>query len=872
MRQPAAIHRRSAYRAPAYLVPRVELTFELDEHATRIEAQLDFERDPAADRQATFDLDGVELADSRFELDGAPLTVELPEGGSGRISLKDLPERGVLTVRTRIDPAANTALEGLYLTGGTFCTQCEAEGFRRITWFPDRPDVLSRYTVTIRAERERYPVLLANGNPVAVRDLGEGRHEVVWEDPFPKPCYLFALVAGRLEALRDEFITASGRRVLLEIYSSAANLERCHWAMDCLKAAMRWDEVHYGREYDLDRFMIYVADDFNFGAMENKGLNIFNSRYLLADPQIATDADYQTIDRIVAHEYFHNWSGNRVTCRDWFQLSLKEGFTVYREQQYAAHRGSPGVLRIEEAALIQKQQFPQAEGPMAHPVRPEAYEAIDNFYTVTVYEKGAELIRMMHRMLGDEAYRRGCDLYFARHDGQAATCEDFLAAMAEASGRDLSGFARWYSQAGTPCLQVEERFEAASHSWVWHIRQEVPATAAATPTEPMTIPLAWALFDQEGQCLAESILLLEEPEQTLRWQGTAARPILSLLRGFSAPVRLDHELAVDDLLHLARHETDGYARWRAIRRLLELAFDEAGHADAAGEAMQALIRAWQGMLTDRASDPALIAHLLALPSESEFADRLRLIDPAGVTQQHGVLQAALHDALRPLMRERYLELRQELFGRPYRLDPGDIARRALSSTLLTWLNTQPEAEALECAVRLYETADNLSDRWAALKALTPHDTPTRRALWADFRERHAAGEPLLMNRWFSLWAQAPDTEAARLATLQDDPAYDPRNPNVVRALLATFAQQNWAGFHRADGSSYRYLAEQILAYDRSNPMLAARLCEAFARWPRFATAARQAQREALQVIAAEPRLSAHVAEWVSKTLQAGSAA
>jgi aminopeptidase N len=877
VRHPPPAKLRADYRVPDHRIERIELDFDLDPRRTKVTARLHFQRRPGAPTAAPLVLEGEDHLSSHFALDDVPLPVALPEERGAPLALHGLPEAGVLTVETVIDPEANSTLSGLYLTGGTFCTQCEAEGFRRITWFPDRPDVLARYTVTIRADAANCPVLLSNGNLVATRTLPDGRHEAVWDDPFPKPCYLFALVAGRLDRLTDTFLTRSGRTVSLELYSDTGRLDRFHWAMACLKAAMRWDEETYGREYDLDRFMIYAAADFNAGAMENKGLNIFNSRFLLADAEIATDDDCQWVDAIVAHEYFHNWSGNRVTCRDWFQLSLKEGFTVYREQQYVAARGSPAVARIDEAAFIVASQFPQAEGPLAHPVRPESYEDIDNFYTVTVYEKGAEVLRMLHRLIGDSAWRRGTDLYFERHDGQAATCDDFLAAIAEASGRDLTQFARWYSQAGTPRVTVTEAFEAKRHTYALTLRQTVPATAAATGTEPMVIPVAVALALPDGTLAHERQLVLTRESETFTFEGLAERPVPSLLRGFSAPVAIEASLSAADLEHLARHEVDGYARWRAVRSLAKQSFQAllataSPIASAEGlteGALAALIRVFRSAIEDMAADPALLARLLRLPSPAELADTIEHADPIAVADAHDRLADALATATRAQLIARFEALRTGLAGRPYVMDRESAGQRALAAALLMLLNTAPDLHAVALAETLYFEADNLTDRMAALSALVRHDTPARSRSMAAFlaRATDGAGEPLLLNRWYELWAKARDTSAERVASLEARADFDRRNPNRVRSLLQVFANQNWRGFHAADGSGYDLLAARIVAYDRTNPSLAARLTEAFSRWARMAAPAAARQRQALERMASAS-LSGQVDECVRKLLAA----
>ncbi|MCX8099058.1 MAG: aminopeptidase N [Casimicrobiaceae bacterium] len=869
MQRSVKLRYRSDYEPPCFFVPRIELDFELELNRTQVTARLHFERSPSAPADAPLELNGEGHLETAFELNGQPLPVALPEAGEPLL-LHGLPARGVLGIQTVVDPSANTALLGLYAIGEVLCTQCEAEGFRRITWFPDRPDVLSRYRVRLCADRERFPVLLSNGNLISAKALPGGRHECLWEDPYPKPCYLFALVAGRLECLQDEFVTSSGRPVRLELYSDGGDLERLRWALSCLKSAMRWDEQHYGREYDLDRFMIFAASEFNAGAMENKGLNIFNRRYLLADPEIATDEDYQAIDAVVAHEYFHNWSGNRVTCRDWFQLSLKEGLTVYREQQYMAGRTSAAVARIDQAAILIHRQFPQAAGPMAHPVRPERYEAIENFYTVTVYEKGAEVLRMLHRLVGDEAWRRGCDLYFSRHDGQAVTCDDFLAAIAEASGRDLRAFARWYSQAGTPRLSVTEAHDPTTGRFSLLIVQQVPATQAQTDTQPMVIPLSLALLDRTHGLRETHELVLEQEQTRLVFEGWRERPVVSLLRGFSAPVEIEEEFDASTCERLALDEEDSFARWAAVRRLYAAAFSSELHAQPGRPVFEgaraALRRVLERLLAEEHEDPALLARLLALPSVAELVDRLDRYDPQrAAAARHRLVRALCADTA-TLAEARYEALCEQLAGRAYAPTAQDAGLRALSAALLHWLSAAAPERAVEHAARRYREANNLTDRLSALVVLNEHPGTERDRAMADFARRGEA-EPLLLDRWYALWARARDTTAQRIESLEQRPDFDTRNPNRVRALLQVFAEQNWEGFHRTDGSGYALLAERVLAYDRRNPTLAARLVEAFEHVHRHVGPAHALERLQIERMAACPERSAQLNEWLGHLLK-----
>lgn len=859
--------RREQYSPPAYLVDRIHLEFDLATRAARVRSTLELRRNEGVAADAVLVLLGEKQQLISVSLNGSALGAADYEVSATSLTLRNIPAQCTLTIESEIDPEGNLALEGLYLTNGTFCTQCEAEGFRRITYFPDRPDVLSEYTVTIRADRTTYPVLLSNGNLVSTRNLDENRHEAVWHDPHKKPSYLFALVAGKIDKITDRFVTRSGRDVLLEIYSTTANLPRCHWAMACLKASMKWDEDAYGREYDLNRFMIYAADDFNMGAMENKGLNIFNSRFLLADKDTATDHDFETVDTIIAHEYFHNWSGNRVTCRDWFQLSLKEGFTVFRDQQYSADRGSPSVIRIAETAFMQAHQFPQDAGPMAHPIRPDQYEAIDNFYTVTVYEKGAEVIRMLHTLLGAAAYRKGCDLYFDRHDGTAATCDDFVAAMEAASGKELSQFRRWYAQAGTPVVTVAARFDAEARRYSLTLSQATPATPNQAVKLPMTIPVSVALVCGGAAPTYERVLTLTDASHTFVFEDVASEPTPSLLRGFSAPVRIVFDYRIEQLVTLACHDTDGVVRWQAMRDLFFRAFSETSSR----EASDALSHTVAALVADRESDPSLIAQLLTFASEDEIAERLDLIDAGEVAKRRDAIVRAVVSANHAALLSRFDVDRAALAGRAYSMAARDAAHRSLAATTLCLSNGMPSASSIARAKELFDRADNLTDVEAALRALRDVTCPERESMYNAFHDRWI-DEPGMLNRWFTLQATARIGSAgdalACVKRLIDHPRFDSKNPNRVRAVVQQFAINHWNGFHAESGAGYEFIADQIVAFDTSNPSLAARFCNAFSRWNRFEPRARSQQEAALKRIHAVKNLSPNVGEWVEKTLAA----
>ena len=863
--------RRGDYRAPGFLIDRVELLFDLEPTLARVESTLTLRRNPvsgAADRLVLFG-DGLTL--ESIALNHRLLSADSYVRAADRITLAaDVltreGESALLTITTSFNPAANLALEGLYVTNGTFCTQCEAEGFRRITYFPDRPDVLSEYFVTVRADKASCPVLLSNGNRIGERDLDHGRHEAVWHDPHKKPSYLFALVAGKIDRLQDHFVTASGRNVLLEIYSTTANLPRCTWAMDCLKAAMRWDEQSYGREYDLDRFMIYAADDFNMGAMENKGLNIFNSRFLLADKDTATDADFQLVDAIVAHEYFHNWSGNRVTCRDWFQLSLKEGFTVFREQQYTASRGSPAVVRIEEAAFMQSRQFAQDAGPMAHPIRPDEYEAIDNFYTVTVYEKGAEVIRMLYTLLGAETYRKGTDLYFSRHDGTAATCDDFVAAMETASGRDLSQFRHWYSQAGTPQVKVTDSFDVANARYTLSFEQTVPPTPGQPKKLPMVIPVAVALVHESGEVTHEKVLKITESVQQFEFANVPERPIPSLLRGFSAPAQIAFEYTDAELAALVARDNDGVVRWQALRSLFFRAFDLAKTgADVPPHFDQAI----ETLLEDFSTDPALIAHMLTPPSHNELADREAVIDPVALAHARERVMTHVATTHCAALLERYGHERAALRDQPYALDVKAVGHRALANALLLLVNATDNVDAQQFCLTQWQSADNLTDVMGAMTALRDQQCPARDTIHGSFHDQWQ-DDLSMLNRWFQLESCAyRDNAATHVAGLLAHRKFDGKNPNRVRAVVQCFGDQNWSGFHAVDGTGYSFVADQILRFDMQNPSLAARFCDTLARWHKCSEPARGLQKAQLERLAAHDALSPNVREIVEKTLKAG---
>ncbi|TRO83200.1 aminopeptidase N [Trichloromonas acetexigens] len=868
------------YVPPTYLVDTVDLHFDLDDARTLVTAALKLRRNPdAATTDPVLTLFGRDLELLSLRLDGR----ELGEGDyrilGENLSIAGVPDTFSLQIETVIHPRENTSLEGLYTSSGNFCTQCEPEGFRKITWFPDRPDVLARYTVTLVAEYARYPVLLANGNLVEAGKLPDGRHFARWDDPFPKPSYLFALVAGDLVEIADRFTTASGREVALRLYVEARNRAKCEHAMASLKKAMAWDEQVYGLEYDLDIYMIVAVDDFNMGAMENKGLNVFNSKYVLARPETATDADYQGIEGVIGHEYFHNWTGNRVTCRDWFQLSLKEGLTVFRDQQFSADMGSAAVKRIEDVRILRNSQFPEDAGPMAHPVRPASYVEINNFYTATVYNKGAEVIRMYHTLLGPERFRQGLRLYLERHDGQAATTDDFLRAMAEAGGIDLTQFQRWYEQAGTPELQVESAYDAATRTFDLTVRQSCPATPGQPLKEPFHIPLAAGLLGPDGRDLplrlegetapavaGTRVLELRHATETFRFVDLKERPVPSLLRGFSAPVRLRGDWLQADLALRMAHDSDPFNRWEAGQQLAcdLLLRQVTAIGDGREEAFDSsFVAAFRAALNDAESDPALLALALTLPTETYLGEQLEVIDPAAIHQARESLRRHLGEELRDDFFQGYRRCRD---AGPYRPEPAAIGRRSLKNLCLAYLMSREDADSLSLCLEQFEAADNMTDVLAALGCLANSTDPRREKALPRFREQWA-DDPLVLDKWFLLQATSRRPEALdEVRRLMADSAFNIRNPNKVRALIGAFCQGNPARFHAADGEGYRFCADQVLAIDPFNPQVAARLLGALSRWRRYDGARQGLMRKELERILAAEGLSPDCYEIAAKSL------
>ncbi len=864
------------YQPPDFRVETVDLHFDLDPEATRVSNRMQIMRRDNSPANAPLKLHGETLRLTEVVMDGVPLQPDsyaLTETG---LSLPSPPDRFTLEIETLLRPCDNTSLSGLYVSSGNFCTQCEPEGFRRITFFPDRPDVLARYTTTIAAERAKYPVLLSNGNCVADGDLPGGRHFVTWHDPWPKPSYLFALVAGDLARVEDQFTTAGGRDVQLHMYVQAHNLDKCAHAMQSLKKAMRWDEQVYGREYDLDVFMIVAVDDFNMGAMENKGLNLFNSKYVLARPDTATDADYEAIESVIAHEYFHNWSGNRVTCRDWFQLSLKEGFTVFRDQEFTADQGSRGVKRIHDANLMRTHQFREDAGPMAHPVRPDSYVEINNFYTATVYNKGAEVVRMACNLLGAERFRRATDLYFSRHDGHAVTTDDFVRAVEDASGEDLAQFRRWYEQAGTPVLHVTRSWDAREKTLHLKVRQETPATPGQPEKQPLHIPLALGLISRDGVALpvrlagedtgvmGTRVLALREREQTFHFTGFDAPSVPSLLRGFSAPVRVLSDLDEDEQLLLLAHDTDAFNRWDAAQGLAtRLILDYAANPETGKPVPAGYLAAIAKVLDSATDDKAFVASLLSMPSESYLAGCVEVVDPQRLHDARQWLQRGLATGLAMHFREVY-EANHDTG--PYRVEGDAIGRRTLKNVCLRYMIETGAREAVRLCSDQYRNATSMTDSIAALAALANCDTPERDAALADFAARWHA-EPLVMDKWLSVQATSRRPQVLKeVIALMQHPVFSIRNPNRVRALIGSFCQGNAVRFHSASGEGYAFAADQIIALDALNPQIAARLAGALEDYRRYEPVRRELMQAQLERIASTPGLSPNVGEVVGKAL------
>lgn len=876
--QPGAIHLKD-YQEPEYWIDKTDLSFDLHETETRVTARLQFRLNqkrhsdqlPALVLHGNADMkldqvkvDGVELTPEQYRL--TPETLTLP-ASSNRF------ETEIVSV---LAPQDNTSMEGLYQSGGMYCTQCEAEGFRRITWYLDRPDVMSLFTTRITADKTKYPVLLSNGNCIGQSETEDGRHCKVWEDPFRKPAYLFALVAGNLVSVEDTFTTRSGREVTLQIFTEPHNITKCDHAMRSLKKAMRWDEEVYGREYDLDIFMIVAVDDFNMGAMENKGLNIFNSSCVLARADTATDATFQRIESIVAHEYFHNWSGNRVTCRDWFQLSLKEGFTVFRDSGFSADMNSRTVKRIEDVNHLRSAQFAEDAGPMAHPVRPSSFIEIANFYTLTVYEKGAEIVRMIHNLVGKKGFRKGCDLYFERHDGQAVTCEDFIRAMEDANDIKLDQFMRWYTQAGTPLLEVTDDYDADNSRYVLKVTQSCPPTPGQDEKKPFHIPLAIGLLSPAGVNLpvgnkgeTTTVLEIREASQQFVFENMPEQPLPSLLRGFSAPVRLDYKYSHDDLLFLMRHDEDGFNRWDSCQRLatdtiLDLVRNI--QTDKPLSLDPRFIEAWRALLEDETADRAVLAKMLSLPSEQWLSEQMATIDVYAIHEAREFVRARLAKSLNEPLLLIYRELAVE---KPFQPEAADIAERQLKNTCLGYLTELDSPAMLTLAETQFNNATNMTDQMAALSCVVngAHQSAPEKAdvLLSAFHDQWK-DDTNVMDMWLSVQVSGARTGSLkRVKQLMKHPAFDYRNPNKLRSLIGAFCTRNLKRFHDLSGEGYAFLADNIIRLDQQNPQIAARMLTPLTHWRRYDEQRSALMKASLERIQAN-ELSRDVFEVVSKAL------
>lgn len=866
------------YRPSKFLIPETHLSFALDPLRTKVRAELVIETPSGEASAHDLVLDGDELELASLAIDGKPIAETAYSATPDRLVIHDLPtaSRFTLTIETIVAPETNKALSGLYLSSGNYCTQCEAEGFRRITYFLDRPDVLSVYTVRIEADRKAAPLLLSNGNPVESGDLGAGRHFALWHDPHPKPSYLFALVAGDLGSIKDSFTTASGRKVELGIYVEHGKEPRAAYAMDALKRSMVWDEEKFGREYDLDVFNIVAVSDFNMGAMENKGLNIFNDKYVLADEATATDADYAGIEAVIAHEYFHNWTGNRITCRDWFQLCLKEGLTVFRDHEFSADQRSRAVKRIAEVRGLRAQQFPEDQGPLAHPVRPRRYREINNFYTSTVYEKGSEVVRMIRTILGAEDFRRGMNLYFERHDGDAATIEDFIKVFEDASGRDLSQFALWYHQAGTPSVTASLRHDADRQEVTIELEQALAPTPNEARKRLMHIPLVFGLVGEDGKdiplpastdgAIEGDVIHLRKRHQRLTFGGVARRPILSLNRGFSAPITLSLEQTAEDRMFLARHDSDLFARWQAMTVLCTQALTQAYRAILGQDVPvfhRELVSLAGDIAGDEALEPAYRALALTLPSEGDIAREIGTnIDPDAILAARNALSAAISTG----NGDAFASLHERLADTgTFSPDAASAGRRSLRNALLDLIAAGGDVEA---AARQYRTATNMTERMAAMSILAHRHggNAKAQAMVADFEQRFR-DEPLVMDKWFMVQATVPG--AATVGTvraLMQHPAFSLDNPNRVRSLIGTFGAANQTAFHAADGSGYALFSEVVLEVERLNPQVAARIATAFRSWRSLEPVRQDLARATLARIAGTPNLSSDLRDIIERTL------
>ncbi len=870
---------RKDYTPPAYWVDTVEMGFDLDPIAATVSTRIAMRRN-LPDVKADLQLHGEELELLSLRMNGCPLKAQQDYTLSAELlQIHHAPDAVILEITTRIHPGKNTSLMGVYVSNSNFFSQCEAQGFRKITYFPDRPDVMAKFTVMLRADKTKYPVLLSNGNLIEQGDLDDGRHYAKWQDPFNKPSYLFALVAGNLVCQEEHYKLQSGRKVLLQVWVEAGNLDKTSHAMESLKNSIRWDEQRFGLELDLERFMIVAVSDFNMGAMENKGLNIFNTKYVLANPRIATDTDYSNIEAVIGHEYFHNWTGNRVTCRDWFQLSLKEGLTVFRDQEFSADMvgtdSGRAVKRIEDVRGLRRVQFAEDSGPMAHPVRPDSYVEINNFYTATIYEKGAEVVRMYQTLLGRDGFRKGMDLYFSRHDGEAVSCDDFRTAMSDANDRDLSQFERWYSQAGTPRVQVSTHYDSSAHTYDVSLTQSIPVLSHQLTPKSLHIPFAIGLLDEHGHDMPlhldsvkmaqkTCVLELTKAKQTFRFIEVMQQPTPSLLRNFSAPVILEYNYSDNELVHLLSHDSDPFNRWEAgqrlaMQRLLTLVAQVQTGEPPTLDSL--FINALRTTLLDETLSPAFREQVLSLPSESVLAEQCAVIDPHAIHHARQFMRSTLTQRLKAEFTTVY---QANLTPGKYSADAQSAAKRGLKNLCLSYLLEWNDDSTLQLALAQELTANNMTDRQAALIGLVQRDnsTPALQRFYDDFSD-----EALVIDKWFSIQASAHQCDVQAIRKLLQHPAFTPNNPNRARSLIFSFCNANPAQFHALDGSGYTFWAEQVIALNRINPQTAARLARSLDHWKKYRSELKTKMQAALQYLANEKDLSKDVRELVTKALE-----
>ena len=862
---------RKDYQTPDFTVTDIYLDFQLEPEKTVVVATSQYQR--LNKESTTLRLDGHDFQFSSIKLNGKPFSQYQQDSESLTLDLARVEaDQFELEITTILSPAANTSLQGLYQSGEAFCTQCEAEGFRQITYMLDRPDVLARYTTKITADKTKYPFLLSNGNRINSGDLEDGRHWVEWNDPFPKPSYLFALVAGDFDVLKDQFITKSGREVALELYVNRGNLDRADWAMQSLKRAMKWDEERFDLEYDLDIYMIVAVDFFNMGAMENKGLNIFNDKYVLANPQTATDDDYLAIESVIAHEYFHNWTGNRVTCRDWFQLSLKEGLTVFRDQEFSSDTGSRPVNRINNVKFLRTVQFAEDAGPMAHPIRPEKVIEMNNFYTVTVYEKGAEVIRMLHTLLGEEGFQKGMKLYIAENDGKAATCEDFVSAMERANDLDLTQFRRWYSQSGTPELTISDRYDEKNHVYQLQVSQLTPPTADQMEKVNLHIPLKIALYDEKGAAqtlydadgVVDNVLNITQKDQTFEFHNIYTKPVPALLCDFSAPVKLDYDYSTSQLITLLKFAENGFIRWDATQMLLAaelrrnvISYQQGQPLDLSAETAAVLYQ----VLDNYQKDIELTSLILTLPKATEFAELFKTIDPDAISAVREFMAQTIADNLKELLLKTYNQIRLD----EYQINRQDIALRKLRNVCLSYLAYSNIGNNL--VNKHYTYSNNMTDTLAALTSATQAKLACRDSLLADFEQKWQH-DGLVMDKWFALQATRPEENVLQnVMQLIDHPSFNFNNPNRVRSLIGAFAGQNLKAFHAIDGSGYRFLTDILIKLNKSNPQVASRLIEPLIRFARYDAQRQTLMKRALERISETEDLSRDLFEKIEKALQ-----